>query len=271
VLVIYTLQNPTGGVLDNLYAGILHDCDFPTFLAGSDSTGFMAGQHLSYMFNQTGAVSGPYRGVAVVSPQGATAYHAINAQQDFYAPGTYETILSDSVKWSYLSGGIGPGAIPTGTLGDEATFVGTGPFALNPGDTVQIAFAFVGSEDGLARLVQHTQAARSRYAAIVAGVPATDRPIEPRSFALYPNSPNPFNPETRISFSLDQPAQVRLRIFNLLGQEVTTLLEARLPAGRFETTWNARDRRGTEVASGVYFYRLEADHQIQTRRMLLLR
>ena len=272
VLVIYTLQNTSGGALSGLYAGILHDCDFPAFLAGSDSTGFSASEHLAYMFNQSQAAAGPYRGVAVVSSTGATAYRAINAQMDFYAPTTFETTLTDSAKWSYLSGGIGPGAIPSGGLGDAGTFVGTGPLSLPaPGDTVQIAFAIVGSEDGLARLVQNTQLARSRYEAITESVAVHEQPIGPVSFELHPNTPNPFNPQTHISFTLDLPAKVRLRIFNLLGQDVATLMEASLPAGRFETTWNAKDERGRDVASGVYFYRLEAGDQVQTRRMLLLR
>lgn len=272
VLVIYTLENATGGPLNGLYAGILHDWDFPQFLAGSDSTGFNATEHLSYMFNQTQAANGPYRGVAVVSSTGATSYRAINAELDFYNTSTFETILTDSTKWGYLSGGIGPGAIPTGPVGDAATFVGVGPLSLSqPGDTVQIAFAFVGSEDGPARLVLNTQLARSMYEAMVESVAVSDPPIGPISFELHPNTPNPFNPQTRISFTLDLPARVRLRIFNLLGQEVATLMESSLPAGRFETVWNGRDERGREVASGVYFYRLEAGHQIQTRRMVLLR
>jgi hypothetical protein len=272
VLVIYTLQNISGGPLANVYAGILHDCDYPAFLAGSDSTGFNAAQHLGYMFNRGSAAAGPYRGVAVVSPGGATAYRAINAQVSFYAPTTYETILTDSSKWSFLSGGIGPGAIPPGSFGDAGTFVGAGPFTLNsPGDTIQIAFAFVGSEEGLARLLLNTQAARTRYDAIVASVAVHDGHISPYDFTLEPNTPNPFNPDTRIAFTLNQPTQARLSVYNLLGQEVTTLLEAGLPAGRFETTWNGRDRLGKPVATGVYFYRLQAGDQSQTRKMLLLR
>lgn len=272
VLVIYTLQNTSGGPLSGVYAGILHDWDFPQFLAGSDSTGFIGTENLGYMFNQQLSASGPYRGVAVVSPQGATAYHAINAQVDMYTPTSFETTLIDSTKWEYLSGGIGPGAIPTGSLGDDASFVGTGPLNFNnDGDTVQIAFAFVGSEDGLARLVQHTQAAHTRYDAIVAEVAVSEPTTRPLTFTLHPNTPNPFNPQTRIAFTLDQPAVVNLRIFNLLGQDVTTLLNASLPAGYFETTWNGTDRHTREVASGVYFYRLEAGDHSQTRRMLLLR
>jgi hypothetical protein len=224
------------------------------------------------MFHQQQAAAGPYRGVVVASSGGATAYRAINSQADLYSTTSGEVILTDSKKWDYLSGGIGPSAVPVGSFGDAATFVGTGPYTLaSPGDTVQIAFAFVGSEDGLARLIQHARAARTRYAAIVAGVPVQERPVSPLSFALHPNTPNPFNPETRIAFTLDQPAPVSLRVYNLLGQEVVTLLSASLPAGRFETTWNARDRQGRDVATGVYFYRLEAGDQIQTRRMLLLR
>lgn len=272
VLLIYTLENISGGPLSDVYAGILHDCDFPTFLAGSDTTGYNAAESLAYMFDKNGVAAGPYRGVAVVSPGGATAYRSINAQVDFYAPGTYEVILSDSAKWGYLSGGIGPGSAGTGSFGDAGTFVGTGPIQFpSPGDTVQIAFAFVGSEEGLGRLVQHTQAARSRYDAIRASVAVTTDYIGPRGFTLFPNTPNPFNPDTRIAFTLSQPALARLTVYNLLGQEVVRLLEASLPAGVHQVPWNGRDHRNNPVASGVYFYRLQAGEQTQTRKMLLLR
>jgi hypothetical protein len=93
----------------------------------------------------------------------------------------------------------------------------------------------------------------------------------PTEFALAQNYPNPFNPATVIAFDLPRSASVRLILFNALGQEVARLKDGHLPAGHHEVTWEAKDQFGRELASGVYFSRLEADGIFQTRKMLLVR
>ena len=93
----------------------------------------------------------------------------------------------------------------------------------------------------------------------------------PDKFELKQNYPNPFNPTTTIQYSLATGEKVRLAIYNVLGQEVKLLDEGFKPAGSFETTWDSRDNDGQVLASGVYFYRLEAGDHIETRKMLLLK
>ncbi|HUI11529.1 MAG TPA: carboxypeptidase regulatory-like domain-containing protein [Bacteroidota bacterium] len=78
----------------------------------------------------------------------------------------------------------------------------------------------------------------------------------PSSYALSQNYPNPFNPSTKISFTLPQAGVVTLRVFNLLGQQVATLVNGQLGAGLHEMTWDGRDDEGRGLASGVYFYRI---------------
>jgi flagellar hook assembly protein FlgD len=80
----------------------------------------------------------------------------------------------------------------------------------------------------------------------------------PREFALDQNYPNPFNPTTTISYALPTQATVRLKIINMLGQEVTTLVDAPQPGGYYNVTWTGHSDKGFAVASGVYAYRLEA-------------
>jgi hypothetical protein len=88
----------------------------------------------------------------------------------------------------------------------------------------------------------------------------------PTEFTLKQNYPNPFNPNTSIEFSIPKQEFVTLKIYNLLGQEVTTLVSDRLKAGNYNYIWNA----GT-LASGVYFYELEVGDFVETRKMILLR
>ena len=95
------------------------------------------------------------------------------------------------------------------------------------------------------------------------------------SSALYANAPNPFNPETAIRFDLAQESTVRLEVFDVVGQKVRTLAAERLRAGAHQALWDGRGENGESVSSGVYFCRLQAQHEAgafsQVRRMLLLK
>ncbi len=102
---------------------------------------------------------------------------------------------------------------------------------------------------------------------------ADDAISVPREFVLQQNYPNPFNPTTTIAFILPAGATRRttLRIYNILGQQVRTLVDAPLDPGRHRVIWDGHDERNDPVSSGVYFYVLQADSFIDTRKMVLLR
>ena len=93
----------------------------------------------------------------------------------------------------------------------------------------------------------------------------------PDKFYLDQNYPNPFNPETKISYCLPEGFQVRLIIYNLIGQEVQTIVNNFQPAGYYQVIWNGRDNQGRLASSGIYIYRLTAGTFTQTKRMVLLR
>jgi Domain of unknown function (DUF6851)/Secretion system C-terminal sorting domain len=88
----------------------------------------------------------------------------------------------------------------------------------------------------------------------------------PAMWQLEQNYPNPFNGTTSISFGVPLPSFVSLKVFDVAGKEVTTILSENMPAGRYIRQWNAR-----EVASGVYFYRLQTSGYDQTRKLMLIR
>lgn len=99
---------------------------------------------------------------------------------------------------------------------------------------------------------------------------AVDNFITSASYRLEQNYPNPFNPSTEIYYKLTHPEFVRLKIFNIRGALVKTLVEAQQSAGEYRVRWNAFDETGRKVPSGVYFYQFEAGLLRKTRRMLLL-
>ena len=88
--------------------------------------------------------------------------------------------------------------------------------------------------------------------------------------ALNGNYPNPFNPETTISFALNEPERVCITIYNLKGQIVQTLHNATLARGYHSLVWNGKDKFGNAVGSGVYYYRMQAGSYQSTRKMLLM-
>jgi hypothetical protein len=88
----------------------------------------------------------------------------------------------------------------------------------------------------------------------------------PKEFKLSQNYPNPFNPTTTIKFDLPKTSKVSLKVFNILGEEVVTLVSYRLSAGSYSYEWDA-----TNLASGVYLYRLQAGDYVETRKMVLMR
>ena len=106
---------------------------------------------------------------------------------------------------------------------------------------------------------------------IVAWMDAGPVQNTPATYALHANTPNPFNPETIIAFDLPQDSVVHLDIYDALGQKVRTLVSSSLATGAHRFAWDSRDARGSQVSSGVYFYRLQAGEYVQTRRMLLLK
>jgi hypothetical protein len=101
--------------------------------------------------------------------------------------------------------------------------------------------------------------------------PVVDEDELPGSYALHQNYPNPFNPGTEIVYSLPQAADVTLAVYNILGQKVATLINARREAGTHHVFWYGTDEGGQAVATGIYLYRLEADSFKESKKMLLLR
>ena len=99
---------------------------------------------------------------------------------------------------------------------------------------------------------------------------ALDVQSTPTEFALHQNYPNPFNPQTNIPYDLAEGGDVVLRIYNLLGQEVRTLVRERQAPGRYTVQWSGMDDRGVSVSSGIYFYQVSVAGKFQDAKRLML-
>ncbi len=105
-----------------------------------------------------------------------------------------------------------------------------------------------------------------RWWPVTTGVNCGEQSVQPEGFSLAQNWPNPFNPVTTIDFSLPAAQRITLKVYNMLGEEVATLIDGLLPAGLHRAQWNAGDR-----PSGVYLYRLVTERSSATRSMMLLK
>jgi subtilisin family serine protease len=93
----------------------------------------------------------------------------------------------------------------------------------------------------------------------------------PEKFALHQNYPNPFNPSTTISFALPKSELVKIKIYDILGREIRTLVNTTMQAGVKRVEWDGRNQHGESVPSGMYFYKLEAGNYSDTKKMLIIR
>lgn len=93
----------------------------------------------------------------------------------------------------------------------------------------------------------------------------------PEQFVLSQNYPNPFNPSTNIEYGLPKTAYVVLKIYNILGEEIRTLVQEQQSPGIKTVVWDGTNNRGLDVASGIYIYQIKAGDFRSTRKLMLLR
>ena len=103
--------------------------------------------------------------------------------------------------------------------------------------------------------------------------PVSATPIKsvPKEFCLHPNYPNPFNPETTISYDLSEDGFVELSVYNMRGEKVTTLIKGNQEAGSYRLNWDGTNRNGEIVSSGIYFLRIASGSYSRTSKMVFIR
>jgi flagellar hook assembly protein FlgD/DNA/RNA endonuclease YhcR with UshA esterase domain len=182
----------------------------------------------------------------------------------------------DNVIYQWLP--VGGSAVPTTNAAKDTFLVRTGKQMLTylgAADSVQFKWS-VATKDPTNPVVYCID---TNTVTIVRGT-ITDvdgRLAVPTQFSLDQNYPNPFNPSTTIRFGLPVAASVRLTVYDALGREVATLVNGEMAAGFQTMTWNATNHDGARVASGVYFYRLQAQQAngntpfVELRKMLLVK
>ena len=252
----YNITNSGSETLTGVRVAHYEDWDMP-WAAPVDRANFDRERNLGYQY-----YSNNYRGMMVLNIEGAISCRALHNDGEVYPP---RFTLAD--KWSYMTSDFTDTAI---TVPEDASIMlTTGPFDINPGQNVTATFAILGASS-LSALQERADAAILKYENMTDIDDITDE-LLPYKFGITSNYPNPFNPGTVISFTIDKPGFVKLEIYDLLGRKVSSLVDDYKTAGNYEVMWNGRNTNGSDAASGVYFARLISEKQSSSKKMMLLR
>jgi hypothetical protein len=298
LILLYNIRNTGVNPLQNAFVGLFFDWDISLGSPDDDEVGFDPVLSLYYQFDQESDI---YLGVVQLSGFSHFSNPIDNALILYDG-------FSNQEKFEFLSGqvyrSIGQqlaageeSEASTSEQKDWSQMVSFGPITLAPQESAEVAFAIVGGQ-GLDNFQANVAAAQVKYGCLCTGTEDEEEESTlPERFSLGQNYPNPFNPATTIAFDLGpeyepltysqqpgadnepqvpQDAQIlsiptSLRIYNLRGQLVKTLIEDELSPGRYELTWDGTDENGEKVASGLYLYRLNTPKSQITRRMILLK
>jgi hypothetical protein len=260
VLLKYRFTNNVSAPVDSLYAALFADFDIFTDVGWDFNLAFVDSTR-DLAFVKWGTFN-PYAGVFALGPKKAATWSVID--NTIYAPGKE---FPDSSKIKFMNGTLR--VLSGASQKDWSALVSYGPFSLAPGQSDSVAYGVVGA-DNLTELQANVDTARVHLG--WTGI-AGDTPVRtvPRAFALYQNSPNPARGEARIEYALDTPGPACVRIYNLSGQLVRTLVDETKEAGAYTTKWDGHDSQGRRTANGIYFYRLNASGRSITRKMVVLR
>jgi subtilisin family serine protease len=256
IILDYRIINTSGANINNLYSGLFFDWDFAD--ANSDYTEWDPTGKLGFV-NRIGGSPDNFVGAGLISSEDFGFWAIKNDGDSGFQ--IYDG-FTDSEKWQALSSGLGK---LTAGPGDVSHVVSAGPFTISTGDTLRVAFAVLAGDDQNALRDAITNA-RTKYGEIIITDVEEDDDVTPTAFALEQNYPNPFNPSTRIKFSLPDNAFTTLKIYDVLGNEVTTLVNEERPAGIYDVEFNAE-----KLTSGIYIYRIQAGNYNDSRKMILLK
>jgi len=253
IILRYDLKNRGSAPLSNVYVGVFLDWDlgnFETNHSGYDST-----RSLGYCFDESNT---RHEYVGIRALDSAASFRSL------VNDGTVD--LSRGGKWNWISGGF---ALTEAGPADIHHVIASGPYTIAPNDSQTVGFALVAGDDSLADIQQNADAAKAKWivlrrSAFIPVFVSDDHTPPPLTFSLGQNYPNPFNPTTAMSYQLSANSFVTLKVFDILGREVATLVNEVQRPGIYRVKWDA-----SGLPSGIYFCRMHAGEFVATRKAVL--
>ena len=261
VIMKYKIKNTTASAISNFYTGLFADWDIG---ANGDlnKADWDAANQMGYIW-RTDNNPGTYVGVSLLSSNNP-AYWAIDNDNTVAGNpwGIYDG-FTDQEKFTSLSSGIGRTQAGVTAGRDVANVVGSGPYNIPANGEITVSFALIAG-DNLNDLKTNAIAAKNKYNLLLSVVNYNSE--IPDSYSLSQNYPNPFNPATKIKFALPSSGFTSLKIYDISGKEISNLLNSNIQAGTYEVLFDASD-----FSSGAYFYKLESNGYIETKKMFLIK
>lgn len=263
IILHFILENTTPNEIRNLYLGYFLDWNLSATDFNNDVTVFDSDDNFVYAYSKEGGR--PVVGSVLLSSQGL-GYMGIDSNWK-----VGEVIFGDGFddfeKWYSISHGI----VNNSVSGDISYVISGGPINILPGKEEKFTFA-VAAASNMDKLRQAIKSSRDKYNSFITSVADKDQPIA-NQFVLYQNYPNPFNPITTIRYSIPSASRnsisackVVLKVFDLLGREIRTLVNEEKMPGNYQVKFD-----GSKLSSGVYFYQLTAGNFSEIKKLMLLK
>ena len=261
VIMKYKIKNTTASAISNFYTGLFADWDIG---ANGDlnKADWDAANQMGYIWRSDNN-PGTYVGVSLLSSNNP-AYWAIDNDNTVAGNpwGIYDG-FTDQEKFTSLSSGIGRTQAGVTAGRDVANVVGSGPYNIPANGEITVSFALIAG-DNLNDLKTNAIAAKNKYNLLLSVVNYNSE--IPYSYSLSQNYPNPFNPATKIKFALPTSGFTSLKVYDISGKEISNLLNSNIQAGTYEVLFDA-----SNFSSGAYFYKLESNGYIETKKMFLIK
>ncbi len=260
VILRAVLANKTGADINNLYAGWFLDFDLDGTDYDNNNVSYDSANKIIYAYDRPDGPFKYYVGASLLTGQN-TGVFAIDNTLDNNGLTLYPS-FTKSAKWQMLSGGIAKTSAGTG---DISLIISGGPVNIKAGSYENISFvlAIGNTPADLKTIISNS---RAKYASIPND--AGNDPVEiPANYYLSQNFPNPFNNFTKIIYDLPKDDYVKIKVYDILGREIVTLVNAFQTAGKnYSVMFN-----GASVPSGIYFYRIETTSYRQTKKMVVVK
>jgi len=257
IILNYNLTNTNNTDINNFYIGLFFDWDLVEGSGDNDYAIYDSTGNLGYVYHQGGNPD-TYVGTALISSNNYGFWAIDNGDTSAGGIQIYYGFSKDE-KWKTLSSGIGNSfAGPT----DISEVTSAGPFFIPAGKSIDVAFAITAGNN-LNELRTSIINARNVYVNIT-GIDSTEQ--VPLKFYLSQNYPNPFNPGTEIDYEIPEQGRATIKVFDVLGNLVKTLIDEDKQPGAYHLKFYAAG-----LASGVYFYQLKIGSYSSTKKFVLVK
>lgn len=254
------MNNSTSKNITGLYVGYFIDWDIPANDYAGDTTYFDRADNFAVAYEKSRRMTGTIVGAALISAT-SYGYYAIDNTST-----TGDVVMgdadgfSDAEKWFTLSNGIKNTAAG---VSDISLVVSGGPFNIPSKQSINVGFA-IAAGSTIDELKQAVRQSRQQYQMLFGWLPN----VPPTSTTLYQNYPNPFNSTSNINYYLPQSGEVSIKIYDILGREISTIVSEVQDAGYHRIPFTSECMH---LASGVYFYRMVSGSFSETKKMILLK